>query len=344
MHEHYIMNTQKPIIVILGASGLVGQALISILKERAFPHSELRLCSSPGGESKQLSIDGESYSTTPFDESVFDNADIVFFSGPDDLSPQYASLAISKNAIVIDNSAHFRMKPGVPLIVPEVNPHSVSKHSGLIANPNCTTSGFVCALAPIREKLGLEWVSAATYQAISGAGIKQKNEFIEGTKNAIDNKFKNMDPYALPFNLIPAVGSFTGVQNFSEEERLINETRKILEQPTLRIYPTCVRVPVVNVHSIAVTFKTEKTFKEGELELILADAKGIQVVDDLKNRRFPTPVSADGIDDVLIGRIRQFEENIGGMWVVADNLRKGAALNSVQIAEILLKYESEKNG
>ena len=337
------MNTKKPIIVILGASGLVGQTLISILKERAFPYSELRLCSSPGGESKQLSIDGESYSTTPFNESVFENADIVFFSGPDDLSPQYASLAITSGAVVIDNSAHFRMKPSVPLIVPEVNAHTISKHSGLIANPNCTTSGFVCALSPIAQKLGLEWVSAASYQAISGAGIKQKNEFIEGTKDAIDNDFNNMDPYALPFNLIPAVGSFTGVQNFSEEERLINETRKILELPVLRIYPTCVRVPVVNVHSIAVTFKTQKSFKEGELDLILADVKGVRIVDDLINRKFPTPVSADGIDDVLVGRIRQFEENMGGMWVVADNLRKGAALNSVQIAELLLKYESEKN-
>ncbi|MCD6216347.1 aspartate-semialdehyde dehydrogenase [bacterium] len=338
------MNTDKPIIVILGASGLVGQTLISILNQREFPRDELRLCSSPGGDGKQLAIDGKTYSTMPFEESVFDGADIVFFSGPDDLAPQYAPMAINKGAVVIDNSAHFRMKPSVPLIVPEVNAHAISKHSGIIANPNCTTSGLVCALAPIREKLGLEWVSAASYQAISGAGLKQKNDFIAGTKKAIEDNFQNPDPYELPFNLIPAVGSYTGVQNFSEEERLINETRKILEQPTLKIYPTCVRVPVINAHSIAVTFKTSENFKEGELEYILNNADGVRIVDDLTNRRFPTPVSADGIDDVLVGRIRRFEENIGGMWVVADNLRKGAALNSIQIAEILLKHEREKNG
>ncbi|MBU1024034.1 aspartate-semialdehyde dehydrogenase [bacterium] len=338
------MNINNPTIVILGASGLVGGTLISILKQREFPCGELRLCSSPGGTSKELTINGENYTATPFDESVFDGADIVFFSGPDDMSPQYAPKAISAGAVVIDNSAHFRLKPGVPLIIPEVNGHCIGKHSGLIANPNCSTSGLVVALAPVNRALGLEWVAASTYQAISGAGAKPKNDFIESTKAAVDSDFMKLDPGNLAFNLIPAVGSFSGVQNFSEEERLINETRKILEHPVLKVYPTCVRVPVLNVHSISVTFQTEKPFSDGEIESLLADADGVEIIDDLVNRKFPTPVGADGKDEVQVGRIRRFEENRGGMWVVADNLRKGAALNSVQIAELLLKYERAKNG
>ena len=338
------MNINNPVIVILGASGLVGGTLISILNERKFPYGELRLCSSPGGEPKELLIDGEKYSTTPFEESVFDGADIVFFSGPDDMSPQYAPIAMSAGAVIIDNSAHFRMKPEVPLIIPEVNGHTIGKHSGLIANPNCTTSGLVVALAPINRALGLEWVAVSTYQAISGAGSKPLNDFISASKDAINTDFTNLDPNELPFNLIPAVGSFSGVQNFSEEERLISETRKILEHPDLKIYPTCVRVPVINAHSISVVFQTEKSFSDGEIESLLADADGIEIVDDLMNRKFPTPVSADSKDEVQVGRIRRFEENRGGMWIVADNLRKGAALNSVQIAEILLEYERNKNG
>jgi aspartate-semialdehyde dehydrogenase len=336
------MKTENLTVVILGASGLVGRTLISILKQRKFPVSDLRLCSSPGGQGREMEIDGEIHSAKPFEPSAFKGADIVFFSGPDDLSVEYAPQAMSEGAVVIDNSAHFRMKPDVPLAIPEVNAHALKSHKGLIANPNCTTSGLVCALGPINKALGLDWVSVASYQAVSGAGLKVKNEFIEGTRKAVEQDFQNLDPKDYPFNAIPAVGSYTGGQNFSEEERLINETRKILEEPTLKVYPLCVRVPVINVHSLAVTFQTKRNFKEGEIELILSDAPGVEILDDPINGEIPTPVGADGRDEVFVGRIRRFEENIGSFWVVADNLRKGAALNSVQIAEHLIELERTK--
>ena len=330
------MRKNNPIVIILGATGLVGKTLISILEERSFPMSELRLCSSPGGQAREISIAEKTYKVKPFESTVFDGADIVFFSGPDDMSPEYAPVAMIAGAVVIDNSAHFRMKPDVPLIVPEVNPHRIKDHQGLIANPNCTTAGLVCALAPINEKFGLEWVAASSYQAISGAGAKTTDNFIAATRRVVENDFKNIDPMDFPFNLIPAVGNFSGMQNFSEEDRLIGETRKILEEPDLVVYPTCVRVPVLNSHSIAAIFKTKKTFKAGEMEMILGDAQGVEVVDDPLNRKFPTPVMADGRDPVLVGRIRRFDDRTGGMWVVSDNLRKGAALNAVQIAELLI--------
>jgi len=331
------MKTKNPDIVILGATGLVGRTIISILYQRAFPIGELRLCSSPGGVGREVVVDSKSYFVKPFDDSVFNGADIVFFSGPDDLSPEYAPKAIEAGAVVIDNSAHFRMSPDVPLIIPEVNAHRIKEHKGLIANPNCTTAGLVVALAPIESKLGLEWVAASSYQAISGSGSMMTDRFIEGTKRAIDNDFKNLNPKDFPFNLIPAIGTFNGVQNFSEEDRLINETRKILEKPDLLLFPTCVRVPVLNVHSIAAVFRTSREFQEGELHLILSDKEGLEIVDDPLNRHFPTPVMADGKDNVMVGRIRRFDSHTGGFWVVADNLRKGAALNAVQIAEKLIE-------
>lgn len=331
------MKTNKPNVVILGATGLVGRTLISILHQREFPFGELRLCSSPGGVGREIIVDSKSFQVKPFEDSVFNGADIVFFSGPDDLSPEYAPKAIDAGAVVIDNSAHFRMAPDVPLIVPEVNAKRIKEHKGLIANPNCTTAGLVVALAPIQRQLGLEWVSASSYQAISGAGALIYDRFIEGTKKALENDFKNLNPNDYPFNLIPAIGAFNGIQNFSEEDRLINETRKILEQPDLIVYPTCVRVPVLNVHSISAVFRTKREFKDGELHLILADKEGLEIIDDPINRNFPTPVLADGKDPVMVGRIRRFDSQTGGFWVVADNLRKGAALNAVQIAEVLIQ-------
>jgi aspartate-semialdehyde dehydrogenase len=332
------MKKENLTVTILGASGLVGTQLISILRRRSFPIGEMRLCSSPGGDGKKLVIDSETYFAHPFQESVFKDTDIVFFSGPDDMSPQYAPSAISAGAVVIDNSAFFRMKPDVPLIVPEVNGERIVEHHGLIANPNCTTSGLVVALNLIHKKFGLEWITASSYQAISGAGLKAKENFIDGIKKAIESNFETLSALELPFNLIPAVGSFSGGSYFSEEERLIGETRKILGDPTIRIYPTCVRVPVLNVHAISAVFETRKPFRDGEIELILADSPGLEVVDDPINRIFPTPVGADGLDQVQVGRIRKFEENRAGFWVIADNLRKGAALNAVQIAELLLKH------
>jgi len=333
------MNKNKPTVVILGATGLVGKTLVSILIERSFPMTDLRLCSSPGGQAKEFTEADKTYKVKPFERSVFDGADIVFFSGPDDMSPEYAPDAISAGAVVIDNSAHFRMKPDVPLIIPEVNPYRIKDHQGLIANPNCTTAGLVCALAPIDKKFELEWIAASSYQAISGAGVKASESFIAETKRVVEDNFKNINPMDFPFNLIPAVGSFNGVQNFNEEDRLIEETRKILERPNLVIYPTCVRVPVLNSHSISTTFRTEKPFRPGEIEMLLADMPGVEVIDDPLNRKFPTPVMADGRDPVLVGRIRRFDDRTGGMWVVSDNLRKGAALNAVQIAELLLQNQ-----
>jgi aspartate-semialdehyde dehydrogenase len=332
-----MMKSDKFNIVIIGATGLVGSRIISILDKRSFPIGELRLCSSPGGIGREIVEDEKSYFAKPFDDAVFNDADIVFFSGPDDLSPEYAPKAIDAGAVVIDNSAHFRMNPDVPLVVPEVNAHRIAEHKGLIANPNCTTAGLVVALAPVEKELGLEWVAASSYQAVSGAGAMIMERFIEGTKRAVQNDFQNLNPKDLPFNAVPAIGSFNGDQNFSEEDRLINETRKILEKPELMIFPTCVRVPVINVHSIAAVFRTSKEFKDGELQYILSDSPGLEIVDDPMNRNVPTPVLADGKDAVMVGRIRRFDERTGGMWVVADNLRKGAALNAVQIAEILVK-------
>jgi aspartate-semialdehyde dehydrogenase len=343
------MSNNKPRIAVVGATGAVGREILTILEQRSTPHAELRLLASPRSAGSTLPFKGQSLPIAALAPNCFDAVDIALFSAGSTVSKEWAPKAIAAGATVVDNSSAFRMDPNVPLIVPEVNPTALPKAgprgrgAGIIANPNCTAIIMLVALNPLKRAFGIERIVVSTYQAASGAGARGMDELLTQTRAvlagepAVPHLFH--EPYA--FNLFShntAIDPATGLN--AEETKVIQEARKIWNDPQVRITATCIRVPVLRAHteSINVTLRWPST--EEKVRQAIAAGPGIRIIDDRARNSFPTPLKASGQDDVLIGRIRRDESLQGGfgfdMLVCGDQLRKGAAQNAIQIAELLI--------
>ncbi len=330
-------------VAILGATGAVGTELLELLEQRNFPLADLRLLASPRSGGRTLRFRGEDIPVEPVSERSFDNIDIVLASAGGTISKTYAPLAVAAGAVVIDNSSAFRMNPQVPLVVPEVNPSAAVTHQGIIANPNCTTILMAVAVYPLHKVRKVQRIVAATYQSASGAGARAMEEVKHQTLAILQDKppVAEVFPYPLAFNLFPHNSPLNDQGYCEEEMKMVNETRKIFSAPQLRITATCVRVPVLRAHSEAINLEFEQPLSVAEAREILRMAPGVQVVEDWAANHFPMPIEATGQDEVLVGRIRQDISHPCGLelWLCGDQIRKGAALNAVQIAELLVEKD-----
>ncbi|TVQ24419.1 MAG: aspartate-semialdehyde dehydrogenase [Leptolyngbya sp. DLM2.Bin15] len=330
-------------VAILGATGAVGTELIALLDERQFPVSELRLLASPRSAGSHLSFRGEEILVQAVGDRSFEGIDIVLASAGASTTKAWASQAIAAGAVVIDNSSAFRMDPQVPLVVPEVNPEAAALHQGLIANPNCTTILMAVALWPLHQVKPLCRVVAATYQSASGAGARAMEEVKQQAQAILNGETPPTElfPYPLAFNLFPHNSPLADNGYCQEELKMVNETRKIFGVPELRITATCVRVPVLRAHSEALNLEFAEPFPVDQARSLLAKAPGVKLVEDWSANYFPMPIDASGQDDVLVGRIRQDLSHPHGLelWICGDQIRKGAALNAVQIAELLVERD-----
>lgn len=327
---------------IVGATGAVGQELLKILAERQFPVGELRPLASERSQGKTITWQGQDYTVGLTDENAFTGLDIVLFAGGA-ASKLYAHAAVAAGAVVIDNSSSFRYDPAVPLVTPEVNPEDVRWHQGIIANPNCSTIQMVVALKPLHDAAKIKRIMVSTYQAVSGAGLEGIRELAQQSAE-ICNEQPVSEPQffskQIAFNLIPHIDVFLDNGYTKEEMKMAWETHKMLHDDSIRVSSTCVRVPVFRCHSEAVTVEFERDLSVDEARRILAAAKGVAVMDDTANNIYPTPYPLSDTDTVYVGRIRRDIacENGLSLWIVADQIRKGAATNAVQIAELLLEY------
>jgi len=333
-------------VAVVGATGAVGEAMVEILAERNFPVKELHLLASERSEGNVVRFGGRSIRVKRLDQFDFSGVDIGLFSAGAAISADFAPKAAAAGCVVIDNTSQFRYDDDIPLIVPEVNPHAIGKRHarGIIANPNCSTIQMVVALKPIFDAVGIERINVATYQSVSGAGTKGIRELAGQTADLLNAK--PIEPKAfsrqIAFNVIPHIDVFQENGYTKEEMKMVWETRKILEAPNMLVNPTCVRVPVFYGHSEAVHIETREKLSAADARELLSKAPGVQVLDEHKNGGYPTAVvDAAGKDAVWVGRIREDISHPRGLdlWIVSDNVRKGAALNSVQIAELLLKEQ-----
>lgn len=324
-------------VAIVGATGEVGRTFLKVLEEREFPVDELYLYASEKSEGTELTFRGEKFKVRALNkETSFKGIDIALFSAGSSISKEYAPRFVKDGAVVIDNSSAWRLDPDVPLVVPEVNPEDVENHEGIIANPNCSTIQMVVALKPIYDAVGISAIVVATYQSVSGAGAKAIRELEEQTRAWCQDKqmeVKNL-PRRIAFNVIPQIDVFTENGYTKEEMKMVNETRKIMHDPNIKVSATTVRVPVFYGHSEAISVKLNRPLEPESAMELLRKAKGVVLVEE----GYPTPIDVAGRDEVFVGRIRKdlvFEPGLS-MWVVADNIRKGAATNAVQIAELLI--------
>lgn len=319
-------------IAILGIRGAVGQEFYKILKQRNFPVGKLRLLST---SDVNESIDG--IPIEKVNKHSFDGMHIGLFSPGAEVSKIWAPIAAKAGCVVIDNTSQFRMDKNVPLVVPEVNPSDIKKHKGIIANPNCSTIQMVVALKPLHDYAKIKRVVVSTYQSVSGAGSEAIEELREQAQNPElqPKKFQ----HKIAFNLIPQIDVFQGNHYTKEEMKMVNETKKIMGDKSIKVTATCVRVPVFYAHSESVNIETSKKLSRKKAIELLKKAPGVKVVDDLQKSEYPLPLNAAGTDDTFVGRIREDETIKNGLnlWIVADNIRKGAALNAIQIAEILIR-------
>lgn len=328
-------------VAVVGATGAVGNEMIKILDERKFPVGKVRLLASERSLGETLEFKGRATKVEVLTSDSFQDIDIALFSAGAARSREFAYAAVEAGAVVIDNSSAFRMEDDVPLVVPEVNPHAAQNHNGIIANPNCSTIQMVVALHPLHQKAKIRRVVVATYQAVSGAGQSGVDELSNQIRNLLS--FQPMEtkvfPHQIAFNCLPHIDVFLEDGYTKEEIKMVNETRKIMEEPELLISVTTVRVPVFYCHSEAVNVEFESPMSPEYARDILALAPGVAVVDDPSENNYPLPADCAGKDEVFVGRIRKDSSLKHGLniWVVSDNLRKGAALNAVQIAELLLR-------
>ncbi|HID70011.1 MAG TPA: aspartate-semialdehyde dehydrogenase [Desulfobacterales bacterium] len=336
-------NQQKYNVAIAGATGAVGGAMLDVLKRRDFPINELRLLASERSVGKKLSFNGKEIEVQLLTKDAFEGIDIALFSAGATRSLDFAPAAAAAGAIVIDNSSAYRMDPEIPLVVPEVNPHAIAQHSkrGIIANPNCSTIQMLVALKPILDKVGIKRLVISTYQAVSGTGAKAIEELDTQVKAYVaGNEMKaSVYPHQIAFNCLPQIDSFLDNGYTKEEMKMVNETRKIFEDDSIGITATTVRVPVFYGHSESVNIETKSKITSGEVKELLASAPGVQLVDDPENGKYPLATDCAGKFETLVGRIREDESIANGinLWVVSDNILKGAALNAVQIAETYIK-------
>ncbi len=323
---------------VVGATGMVGQTFMKLLEQRAFPIAELRPFASENSLGKKIDLQGQSWACQTLKPACFDGLDLVFFSSGDDISKEWAPLAVKAGAFAVDNSAAFRMDPNTVLVVPEVNGNLVNKDSKpqIIANPNCSTIQLVVALKPLLDKFGLEEVRVSTYQAVSGAGQAGFDELIEQTSaHQKDEHAPKTFPHTILFNCIPQIGSFDDQGYCSEEVKIMKETRKILGQEGLKVSAFTVRIPALNAHSESVWVTLKQEVTREQVLAALKDFDGIVLQDEPKQSIYPLARDASDKDPVFVGRVHRDPENpkMWLMWVVADNIRKGAALNGIQIAE-----------
>lgn len=328
-------------VAVMGATGAVGSCFLQILEERKFPIKNIRLLASERSKGKKLKFAGKLYPVEVLTHDSFKEIDIVLASAGASRSLEFLPSAVKAGAVSVDNSSAFRMDKNVPLVVPEVNPEKIKEHKGIIANPNCSTIQMVVALWPIHKAVKIKRIVVTTFQSVSGAGQKKINELREQSKVFLAGK--KVVPVELPhqiaFNLIPQIDVFNETGYTKEEIKMVNETRKIMGDPSIRVNATCVRVPVFYAHSESVNIETEKPISPDEARRLLSKAEGVTVIDDPENKAYPMPILAEGKDDTFVGRIRKDDSVRSGisMWVVSDNIRKGAALNAIQIAERLIK-------
>jgi aspartate-semialdehyde dehydrogenase len=330
-------------VAIVGATGAVGLKFIECIEQRKFPSSEVVLYASPKSEGKVLHVKGKPCRIVGLTPQKVEKFDFAFFSAGSSISKEYAPLFAKQGAVVVDNSSAWRMDPAIPLVVPEVNPGDIWKHQGIIANPNCSTIQMVVALKPLHDAAKIKRVVVSTYQAVSGAGGRALEEF-ENEVHAMEMKTtapkRSIFPRQIAFNAIaqiPQKDAFLANGYTTEETKMIEETKKIMGDPGIRVSPTCVRVPVKNSHSESVNIETERKLTAAEAVALLKKAPGVVVCE--KQEDFPTPAEVSGKGETFVGRIREDWTVPNGLhlWVVADNILKGAALNAVQIAEVIIK-------
>ncbi|GKS66410.1 aspartate-semialdehyde dehydrogenase [Nitrospira sp.] len=337
-----IKNKPGYTVAILGATGAVGKETLDILEERKFPLTGLRLFASKRSAGEVMTCQGKEWKVEELtDSSSFEGVDVAFISATDAISREYGQRLGSAGIAVIDDSAVFRMDEGVPLVVPEVNASALQDMPrGIVSIPNCTTTPLVMALKPLHDAVGVKRVVVTTFQSVSGTGAAAMDELMDQTKDllAFRDVTTNVYPYQIAFNLLPHIGSFGESGDCSEEVKIAKETRKILSTPTLRVTATTVRVPVLRCHSEAINVELERPLKANDARAALAAMPGVIVYDDPVKKLYPMPLDATGKDEVYIGRVREDKSIANGLnlWVVSDNLRKGAALNAIQIAECLI--------
>lgn len=328
------------VVAVVGATGAVGTEMIEVLEERSFPVDRLVPLASSRSAGGTVGFRGSDVPIEVLNKESFDGVDIALFSAGSDISKEYAPMAVKAGSVVIDNSAAWRMDPGVPLVVPEVNPHDAFAHRGIIANPNCSTIQMVVALKPLHDAATITRIVVTTFQSVSGTGKEAMDELLAECKAILSFKEAepNVYPHQIAFNCLPHIDDFVPTGYTKEEMKMVNETRKIMGDPSIRVTATTVRVPVYVGHSESVNVETSKKLSANEARAVLAEAPGIMVYDDPAHKLYPMPIDVVGKDDVYVGRIREDESIPNGLnlWVVADNLRKGAALNAVQIAELLI--------
>jgi aspartate-semialdehyde dehydrogenase len=321
-------------VAVVGV-GAVGEEMLRVLRQRKFPVDKLRVFAR---SARKITVDRHSYNVRKISPQGFEGIDVALFAGTEGekgAAVTFAPDAVKSGAVVIDNGADFRLKKDVPLIVPEVNASDAKTHKGIIANPNCSTIQFIVAVGPIHKAVGLKRAVVCSYQAVSGAGRGGVSQLKEEHKG--ENISSKAFAYKIAHNVIPQIGGFAEANYTSEEWKLVHETHKILHDKKIKISATCVRVPVVTAHSEAVYLETREHISEEKVRRLLNSSPGVKVIDSPEKQKYPLPIDAEGTDDVFVGRIRKdpFVKNGLWLWVVADNLRKGAALNAVQIAELV---------
>ncbi len=328
------------VVAVVGATGAAGQTTLRLLEERKFPVRALRVYASERSVGKTVTFGGESLRVEKVSPEAFRGVEVAFFSAGSAQSREYAPMAVAAGAVVVDKSSAFRMDPAVPLVVPEINPHAARRHQGIVASPNCTTVVTVMPLAPLHRAARIRRVVATSYQAVSGAGVNGVEDLRQQTLAWARGEpiVPRFFPHQIAFNVIPHIDKFGEAGYTGEEWKLVHEARKILEAPELRISPTTVRVPVFTAHSVAVNVETEDKVTAEEARRLFERFPGLRVWDDPAESRYPMPVIVEGQDDCVVGRIREDVSLDRGLnfWVVGDQLRKGAATNAVQIAELLI--------
>jgi aspartate-semialdehyde dehydrogenase len=332
-------------LAIVGATGVVGQTMLACLQENNFPVGELHLVASSRSAGTQIDFNGKAITVEALDTFDFSKVQIALFSAGGERALQYAPIAAAAGCVVIDNSSAFRRDPEIPLVIPEVNAHVLKDYRKrmIIANPNCSTMQMLVALKPIYDAVGITRINVATYQSVSGSGKAAIDELKQQTRAWLEQQpaVNKVYPVPIAFNLIPHIDTFEENGYTKEEMKMVNETRKILEDENIQVNPTAVRVPVFYGHSEAINIETRKKISAAEVRELLKHAPGVEVLDGLAPGQYPTPaIHAEGTNPVYVGRIREDISHPNGinLWVVADNIRKGAALNTVQIAEYLLQH------
>ena len=331
-------------IAIVGATGAVGRIIRQLLEERDFPYGKITFLASSRSAGTKITFKGEAHEVKLLCPEAFDDIDLAIGSTPDDVAAEFCPWARERNCVVVDESGYWRMDPTVPLVVPEINPEAAKQHQGIISSPNCSTTQMVLAMKPLHDAGKIRRVIVSTYQATSGAGVQGQEDLIAGSRAFLDGSDHDYQAFAHPiaFNLIPQIGSHKHEGYTSEEMKMVYETQKIFGDDSIKVCPTCVRVPVENCHSESMLVETEKKITVDEARQLFAATPGLEVVDDLGNGHYPMPNSCSGDDRTFVGRIREDLSCDNGLafWCVSDNLRKGAATNAVQIAELLAKTQA----